>query len=403
MTDSSGTREFAGRKLPIAMTYPRTILALCSLGWFLVQGGRLIVPPLALPIRDTLAITNAQFGIAVSVLWGAYALAQFPSGVVADDLGYRTILVGSSVLTGVGFLGLMIAPTYPLFVLACTVIGVGVGFFYITSRTFPATLYGENKGRALGITNAAGDVGGVAAPAVGAVVIGIAVSWRAAFLVVGVGTILLAVASHVFVEGKYTFQWPAVRPVARSALSEVTAGRVPLVIAAYGLFALAWQASAAFVPLYMYEAKGLSAGMGSLMLALFFFAGVVVKPAAGWLSDHIGRRILSVGSLFGSGTVLALLALFIEGQLAVVVAMGLFGATLMVFPPVTQAYLLDAFADASVGSAFGLTRTIYVLIGSTGPTIVGVGSGTIGYDYTFAGVGVGLLCGGLILVVATDR
>ena len=403
MTDPHGLREVGGRTVPGWVTYPRSILALCSVGWFLVQGGRLIVPPLAIPIRGTLGITNAQFGIAVTVLWGTYALAQFPSGIAADDLGHRTILVGSSLLAGLGFLGLVFATNYPLLMVACTVIGVGVGFFYITSRTFPSVLYGDDKGRALGITNAAGDVGGVIAPAAGAVIVGLAVSWRAAFLVVGLGAVLLAVASHLLVDGEYAVELPAIRPVTRSAVGEVTAGRVPLVILAYGLFALSWQASAAFIPLYMHEGKGLTVETGNLLLSLFFLAGVVVKPVAGWLSDRVGRRILSVGSLLGAGTTLFALALFVEGRLAVVAAVGLFGAALMVFPPVTQAYLMDAFADRSVGSAFGLTRTAYVLIGSTGPTIVGVGSGTIGYAPTFAGIAGGLILAAVLLVLATER
>lgn len=389
-----------GVRGPAWLTYPRLVLILCSLGWFLVQGGRLIIPALALPIQESLVLSNAGFGIAVTVLWSVYALLQFPGGIASDDLGYRVTLVGSSLVIAAGYLLLGLSVGLTVFLLACALIGGGIGLFYISSRTFPSLLYEADKGRALGITNAAGDLGGVLAPIAGGVIIALALPWRGAFLAIGVAVLVLMVIFHVVVRGEYRFKMPDVRGTAAEATGQITAGTIPLVIVAYSLFALAWQGSVAFIPLYMFDSKGLSFEMGSLMLSVFFLMGVVVKPISGWLSDHIGRHGLSIGSLLGAGLAMGTLSLLITEGLAVIAAVTLFGATLMVFPPVTQAHLMDEFDDETVGSSFGLTRTVYVFIGSLGPALVGLGSDTIGFDATFAVMAAGLLAGAAVLAVA---
>ena len=95
MVDHAGSTDLT----PGWLTYPRLALGLCSFGWFFVQGVRLIIPALALPIKESLVLSNAGFGVAVTVLWATYALLQFPGGLASDSLGFRTALVVGSVVT----------------------------------------------------------------------------------------------------------------------------------------------------------------------------------------------------------------------------------------------------------------------------------------------------------------
>lgn len=295
------------------LSYPQQILVLCSLGWFLAQAGRLALPALALPIQETIGIGNAAFGFAISVMWAVYALLQFPGGLAGDDLGYRTVLVVSSTIAGLGFLVITFTSTYALFLVATSLVGVGVGLFFIASRTYPSVLYGAKKGRALGIANAAGDAGGVLAPFGATLVIGLAVGWQTGFVGFALAFAVLAVGFHVTVRSSYRVAVPSVAGASARAVSEISKPGVALTIAAYSLYAMTWQGSVAFIPLYMYRAKGLSYELSGLMLSLFFLMGVIVKPVAGWLSDRIGRRVLAVGSLFGAGGFLGLLALVAPG------------------------------------------------------------------------------------------
>lgn len=170
MADDQRGRRPVARSVGVG--YPGGMLLVASLGWFLVQTGRYLLPPLAPAITGTFDIGNAEFGFALSLLWAVYALTNFPGGIASDDLGYRTVLVGSLVIAARGFLGPVWAGSYLGLLGLLTVIGIGVGIFLVGSRTFLSTLYGPRRGRALGLHNAAGDVGGVVAPLIATSAVG---------------------------------------------------------------------------------------------------------------------------------------------------------------------------------------------------------------------------------------
>lgn len=387
MADDAGGAP--GYAAPIGAGQPARMLVVTSLGWFLVQTGRYLLPPLAPAITADLAIGNAAFGVALSLLWAVYALTNFPGGIASDDLGFRTVLVASLVVAGVGFAGLGWAPTYGALLALLAVIGSGVGFFLVGSRTYLSALYGERRGRAIGIHNAAGDVGGVVAPLVATAAVGLA-SWRTPYLGLGVAALLVAGIFHARTGGQYAVRVPPLRRATRGAVAELASLEIAALVGVYGVYVLVVQGVASFIPLYLTQAKGLGLGTANLALSGFFLAGVVVKPASGWASDIVGRRVLTVGSLVTAG--LALAGLVLAGDIAAVfVAVVAFSALVKLFPAATQAYLFDRFSDDASGSAFGLSRTAYVLVGSLGPAAVGVGSEAVGFGATFAALAAGLV------------
>ena len=381
------------------LNYPQTVLTLTSLSWFLVQGGRLILPGLALPVQESMGIGNAEFGFALTVLWGSYALTQFPGGLVSDDWGPRTVLVVGSVVTGIGYLVLVVAGSYAAFLATATLVGLGIGLLYIPSRTYASEVYGSARGRALGIANASGDASGVVAPVAATVIVAATLPWQWAFVGIALATLAVGVGHHRYLRGAYAVRRPDVGGVGVDAVKQVFRPRVLLVLATYSVFALTWQSSVAFIPLYMFEAKGLSFELGTLMLSLFFLMGVLVKPLAGELSDSVGRNVVAAAALLLGGGFLLVLAFLAEGRLAVIVSVAGFAAALMAFPPATQAYLLELFPDDNAGGSFGISRTVYVLIGSAGPALVGVASETVGYDAAFATFGVALVVSAVVLGV----
>jgi hypothetical protein len=68
-----------------------------------------------------------------------------------------------------------------------------------------------------------------------------------------------------------------------------------------------------------------------------------------------------------------------------------------------QAYLIEIFDDRNNASSFGLARTVYVLVGAAGPTLVGVGSETVGFTATFAVMAGLLVVASVVLFVTTGR
>lgn len=373
------------------LTYPGSMLVACSVGWLIVQTGRYLLPPLAPSITAAFGIGNAEFGFAITLLWAVYAVTNFPAGIASDDIGFKPVLVGSLLLAGIGLGGLAVAGTYIGLLLLLCVVGVAVAFFLVGSRTFLSVLYGERRGRAIGIHNAAGDVGGVLAPLLATAAVGVA-TWWSPFLGIVAAAVLVAVFFHVVAAGDYTVRRPEIWRPTRGAIADIATLQVAGLIVLYGTYVLVSQGVVAFVPLYLTQDKGLGLGTANAALSMLFLAGVVVKPLSGWASDVLGRRALTVGSLVTAGLALEFLVVA-DGVVAVIAGVVGFAALSKLFPPATQAYLFDRFDDASSGSAFGLSRAIYVLIGSTGPAVVGLGSEAVGFATTF-----GVLAAGLVIV-----
>lgn len=380
----------------------RLVLGLSAGGWALSQGTWLLLPALAVPIRETLGIGNAAFGAVMTVLWASIALTQFPSGLLSDELGHRTVLVPTMVAAGLAVAGLAWLEALPAFVVLIVLVGVGTGAFPTVARALLSARFGEDRGRAFGVFGGAGDAAGVAAPLVATAAIGAGV-WRTTFLVVGAAVVLAAVGFHRLLVDDYAFRRPSVLGPGSDAVSEVLRPGVPVAILCYSAFALVWQGATSFLPLYMYEAKGLPLATANGTLSMLFLMGMLVKPAAGWASDLLGRRALVVGSLFVAGCLLAVLALLARRPVVVLASVALFGGALMTFQPVMQAYLMDWFEGEREGGAFGLARLIYATIASAGSTIVGVGSETLGYDAVFAGLAIGLVLASGVLLLTTAR
>lgn len=383
MAGDSAADRLPGGSAPLAM------LAATSAGWFFVQTGRYLLPPLAPSITAAFDIGNAEFGLAITMLWAVYAVTNFPAGLASDDLGFKTVLVGSLLVGGVGFTGLALVRSYAGLLGLLAVVGVATGFLLIGCRTYLSALYGDRRGRALGVHTASGDVGGVVAPVVATAAVGLA-AWWSPFLALAVAVVLVAAYLHLATGGGYAVRRPEILAPTRGALADIASLQVGGLIALYGVYVLVSQGVAAFVPLYLTQDKGLGLATANAALSLFFLSGVVVKPISGWASDVVGRRTLTVGSLVTAGVALGFLVVA-GGVAAVFAAVVAFAALSKLFPPATQAYLFDRFDDASSGSAFGLSRAVYVLIGSTGPALVGLGSEAVGFATTLSVLAVGLV------------
>lgn len=70
----------------------------------------------------------------------------------------------------------------------------------------------------------------------------------------------------------------------------------------------------------------------------------------------------------------------------------------MAYPPVMQAFLMDAFPDGSMGGDLGATRTVYIGLGSLGPTYVGFVAGRASYVTAFSGLLACLVVSAVVVV-----
>lgn len=109
--------------------YSGRVLVLILLGTMAAFIGRNIFGPLLPVIIEDLGITSSAAGFALSVMWVAIAVTQYPGGRLADQLSYKTVLVGAIGMLVVGFMLLILSSTYLGFVVGLTVMGLGAGLF----------------------------------------------------------------------------------------------------------------------------------------------------------------------------------------------------------------------------------------------------------------------------------
>jgi MFS family permease len=398
--DESGERLLTG--------YSGRLLLAVSVGWAAIQTGRLVLSPLLPTVMDDLAITEFQAGMAFTTLWGLYALGQYPSGRLSDNLTRKSLLVAGLSLVVAGFVALASAPTYLLFLLGAAVVGTGAGLYPTPARALVSDLFVERRGQAFGLHTASGDVGGAAAAGLAVVALAVA-GWRSAYLPVVVVLVSVALALHVW--GREEYDRPETdREAVVAGLSDAktTAGRLwrnPRLrwfLLAYALYAFSWQSATGFLPTYLRASKGFPPGLASGGFAALFVVGAVVKPLSGSLGDRFPRAVVAAGALVVAATALAGL-LVASGTLAVGLAVVTFAAGLMAYPPVMQALLMDTFPDGSMGGDLGATRTVYIGLGSLGPSYVGFVAGRSSYTIAFAGLLACLLVSGSIVLVLARR
>ncbi|MFD1634718.1 MFS transporter [Haloplanus ruber] len=366
--------------------YRHTVLALCTLAFASTMLARLVISPVVPDVTGHFDVSTGAVGLALSGMWAAYALTQFPSGILGDRFGERRVILAAVGITAAASLSLSLAPTFAVFAVLTVALGAGAGLHYSVATSLLTKEF-DDIGRAIGVHVAGGPLAGLVAPVV-ATAVAVRFGWRAA---IAVGA---AVALPAFV----AFAWrvkrtPPERPDEamrdRMAIRPLIAvlSRPPIafttLVACLGAFS--WQATASFLPTFLVTFRDLPETTAGLLFSAYFVVNGLVQPATGWVSDRIGRDSAATGTMalgvVGYGLLVAgpRIALF-PAVVCVGVAMT-WGAPL-------QSRFFDTFEADERGAAFGLVRTAYMVLGSTGSVAVGVLSDASGWAAAY-----GLLVG----------
>jgi len=370
------------------------LLGVTTGAFFVTMVARLAPSPLVPDIIDTFGVSTGTVGLALSGMWAAYALFQFPGGVVADRIGQRRVVLGAMAGITVTSLLLSSSPNVLVFAVAAVTLGASAGLYFTAGTSFLADQF-ENTGRALGIHEIGASGAGLVAPVASAAV-ATRFGWRAGLLVPAV------VAPVAFV----LFAWrvPETPPTNEEAGWGVDPGELLALLVRPGiafttLLAMisffTWQSFASFFPTFLVEYVGLATGRASLIFGVVFAITLVAAPSLGWVSDRVGRD-RTLGASFVAGVVGYALFLFGDGGLGVVVAgTGLVGLGLS-WPGVLNSRFMDYLAADERGTGFGLVRTVVLLVSSLGSGVTGTLAGQVGWLAAYG------LVGTLLAVLATS-
>jgi MFS family permease len=359
-------------------------LALTAAIWFLAKFLRYAFPPLFGTFQSTYGVSNAVVGSAFTALMLAYAATQFPSGALADRVGGVAVVTGGAVLAALAALALSARLPFVAVVGVMVLVGVGTGAHKTVAVRLLSRVYPDRTGRALGVLDTVGALGGVVAPAAVVVAADIA-DWRAVFLAGGLAGLLLAGAFAVRAPARVPERTAAEREAGDGAYRRLFADRRFLVFVALTLaFSFAYNGAVAFFPLFLTDAAGLASGTANLVYAALFGASLV-QLLTGTLSDRVGRLSV-IGATLTLATLGLVAALLLPAgrPLPVAVAVVAFGLGAHGFRPVRGAYLVALVPDSVAGGALGVVRTGIMGAGAVAPAVVGVVADAAGFRAAFA-------------------
>jgi predicted MFS family arabinose efflux permease len=348
------------------------ILAAVAAGWLLSLGTRLVFPALLPHITLAYGLTNVTAGAVITVIGITVATMQFPSGVVADRVGERAVLVGGLCLAATGLTVVALVPPFVAFLAGVVLFGLGMGAYGSPRVMVLSNVYPERDGTAIGITFSAGHVGTSVLPFVAGLV-ALSFGWRAGFLSVVPLFLLVALGlSRVLPRRTRPARSSDDRPtgaVGRQVLSVVARPRVLLLFAVLSLWAFTFVGITTFLPTYLVSVKRLSPPAAATVFSLLFLSGLFFQAGGGSAADRVGyRRVLVPLAAF---SVLPLVLLpVVDGAVALGVVAALLGARLGLMP-VTNAYLIATIPDEVQGASYGLLRSFQQYVGSTGALFVG--------------------------------
>lgn len=371
--------------------YRTTVLSLCVLGFFVTYFARMAISPVVPLIAADFDVSNTAIGVALSGMWLAYGLSQFPSGVLGDRFGEKSVILWAIGGSAVASLVLAVSPAFVLFVASAVGLGAVAGLHYPVGTTLLSRTYDE-LGRAIGIHTIGGPLAGLVAPVVAAWV-AVRYGWRP------------AVGLTVFVAGPvFALFALRVRPTPPQRPDEPMRNRFdpsPLVallsrpaiaftlsIAMLGTFIA--QGMLSFLPTFLIEYHGYSTTVAGTAFSAFFLVRATGLFVLGELSDRRGRDIaIGISLVAGAaGTVVLALA---PGVVAITAGVVLVGFGVSFFAALDPRFL-EHLSREERGTGFGLVRMAYTVVGSAGSLGVGLLSDLYGWRVAF------LVLGGLFAI-----
>jgi MFS family permease len=386
-------------QLEVRSTQGRAVIAGFSLAHFSHHVTNSMLNPLLPLIRDTFALSYTQSGFAVSAYSLSLGLANAPMGVLADRFGPRRVLAGGLLLLGIASVALSLAGASWQLLLLLIGMGIVSGTYHapaasLLSRTFPR----RGRGAAMGFHITGGHFSFFAVPLVAGTLAAATGTWRTPYLWFAVAPIASGLLVWALAPKTHA------RPAARGRMEALrdlvaVARRVGPVVGISIAFQVGFAAFAAFLSVYMVDARGVGIVLASALFSVPNLGGLFGAPLGGWLSDRIGRRrVIALGlSVLGpliwvftvTPTELVILPLIVVGLVS------------SMRQTVTEVLVAESAPAERRATTLGAYYLLSAEVGGLAAPALGAIAGAAGIAAAFSYVGVLLTALSALAVVAT--
>lgn len=307
--------------------YRWLIFSIMAAAYFSAFFHRVSPSVVALDIQHEYGISAGLVGVLASAYFYSYAFIQFPAGLLSDSLGARAAL---SLFLFAGALGSILfgfAADLTEAVLGRIMIGLGAGMVFTPSMKIFSEWFRSNEfARVNSIFMAIGGLGALTAAQPLALLAGW-IGWRAAFELIGVATLVLAVFVWTLVRDRpQVLGWPSLAEIDPVYGRTVSLGKpIPLwegtrlvitekyfwPIAMWGFCSSGCYFSfgGLWAGPYLMHVYGMTQSEAGSVLNMFAIGIVIGCPAMAYISDQLfqSRKKLLMSASVGLGTVILVL------------------------------------------------------------------------------------------------
>lgn len=274
------------------------VFALSAAAFFLSFFHRVAPAALSGELTATFHVGGAALGALAATYFYIYMCMQMPTGILVDTWGPRRVLTYGGLVAGAGSALFGLAPNVEMAAAGRTLVGLGVSVTFVAFLKLNASWFHERRfATATAFGNAVGIGGALLATAPLAWLITL-VSWRSVFLVAGLLSIALAVATWWWVRDHPHDD--AVRAAASAAgserwwegLAEVVRNRAtwPGFWVTFGLSGSFMSFIGLWSVPFLVQTYGMTAIEASRHASVIIFCSACSLTVIGTCSDYLQRR-----------------------------------------------------------------------------------------------------------------
>lgn len=319
-----------------------------------------------------------DYTVGGSILLGLYIgfmAATLTTGLVADALGKKTVLLIAGVSLALGVGGFTSFSTPLLLGLSMFVLGYGLGALELGCNAIIVELHPTDKGRYLNLMSVMHGMGSMAAPFFAGLLLAAGNSWRVVYRwdFVLIGILLIYVAAN---------RYPAIKSSMSDKIDFARLGRTAFTTRMVWLYVAIVTYVAAEIGIaswlveYLQKVHGQSVEASTRALSLYFGLMMVGRFLGSFIIERLGYlKSILLAMLAAS----ACIALGLSGPVFALTATGFFLS--IVFPTITAA--ASEGLTENTNTILGLLFTFAGLGGMLGPWLVGFASDYLGIDRGF--------------------
>lgn len=336
--------------------------------------------PLLPEILRAEGMSYSQGGTFFLAAYVGFVIATLATGVMADLLSNRRVLLLAGVCLLGGIAGLNLTSSLLLLNLFMGLVGLGLGAIEVGANGLMVELHSQARARYLNLLATFHGVGSFLVPLIAAWLISKQLAWPQVYLCAGTLAVLLVALCGL------TRHQPRERGVDGAGWnwSEVLRSGFTVRMCWFYLLICAYVAVelgvAAWLVEYLQKVEKLSLGHSSLYLSTFFALIMLGRFFGSWWVERVGYLRMITFAL--CGTLLCLIG-GIYGPASMRWLLPLSGLSMaIVFPTVAAA--VAASHQANVGSIFGILFTFGGVGGALGPWVIGLVSDAYGLQMGLA-------------------